>query len=154
MSISREEIERLHTIFEEGYAEPSFIQDLIRESQPDNGDIMQAMERAKDLTSTFFSDMANGPVLFPPMGLGLVGKVEISAVYVENHGSTASILVSGGSGGSQGVQYASVSKGTYRNIALPNGIHELSFETTGTDSGLVLVTLTTHKWKPTFGTII
>lgn len=145
---------RMRAALEEGAQLSGYLDELVREAEPDVTDDQARLNlrRRLTITSTFYSDMANGPVLWPPMGLSLPGKPEIGSVYIENHGSAAAINVFAGSAGGQLIR--TVSKGTFGRLVVQDGIDAIYFTTTAVDSGLVQVTLSTHRWGPSYGTII
>lgn len=155
------EIERLRSIYESGYGEPAFLDEILQNNtpMPSAEENIRQFRKQAHVTQTFYSNLLNatattGFLLFNPMGLSLGGGREIQSCYIENHGTAAMIGAYQGAGVPSNAQPIGLCGfGKFKRFTVPDGTTELTFIASTTDNGLVIVTLSTLTWGPTTGSL-
>jgi hypothetical protein len=117
-------------------------------------------EEQQIYVATYSADLASlanpggaAPFTLFPEGVNLPKVRHIGTVYVENNGTTANLTVYLG-GSANGIPLGKIIPGHYKRICCPDGITSVTVAANvSTDTGLVIVTLATHRWSPTAGTL-
>ncbi len=106
-------------------------------------------------TATYTAGISNleltNPVVWP-LGLHLPNEADIGSVYIENRSGSGFNIFEGPGGGGRLITYATT--GTWRIISIADNISSISVVTDLTNtlgSGLLIVTLFSHKWAPRMG---
>lgn len=114
--------------------------------------LAERLQKQRDYTTVFTTDLANvipnasGGMLFLE-GLHLAEGSPIGSVIVAHYGATATIMLYEGPAG-MGRILGAIKPGKMFCAALSDNVAQVSLRSSGADTGLVVVTLTSKTHKP------